>query len=458
MTPGTQYNGKPSIQLPWIPTAKNIASSTHATPIVITTSTAHGWRTGDHVMVEGHSHTAANGLHEIRALTPTTAELVNTVGTTTGGASGTARSAAFGTTFPLVSDSDPARNGSTWNAAYEALANMCALNWRDTHFKGRIYAGGSLTIDERASLFVLGNMFLGAASSTTCVDGSAIQGELSATSFTLNWGSGADLNVTSGGAIDLHSGASMVLHTGSVLTAFAGGYVKGTFDLGDGTAPNDCTMRVQAESAINVLDGGEILVKNGAVLSFEDGSTIQNRPKLHHSAIFDIEGVINVYKSGGNTGAIEVSDDGELRCLDGAVVKLETTLSVGGSSDAGRIDCNTTAGGRVTEHMRDVANENGYFSHNVTQGTVIHLTGDDPGTAGGLTIHLSESNAVAGDRISAYTVNNLAGTITVRSGGSGGSGGTIIAQSSSSDHRWGGVFYFGGSSWRAASAGEIEDS
>lgn len=71
-------------------TSRSIQSSTAATPIQITTSTAHGFSTGDTVCISGHtSNTNANGTWTITVNGSTTFTLNTSVGTLSGGASGT---------------------------------------------------------------------------------------------------------------------------------------------------------------------------------------------------------------------------------------------------------------------------------------------------------------------------------------------------------------------------------
>lgn len=73
----------------------SIASSTNATPIVITTSSAHGFETGDIIVVDGHTiNTAANNTNSnyawsITKLSDTTFSLTGSVGNGVGGATGT---------------------------------------------------------------------------------------------------------------------------------------------------------------------------------------------------------------------------------------------------------------------------------------------------------------------------------------------------------------------------------
>lgn len=71
--------------------AKSIASSTNASPIVVTMSAAHGYTTGDTVYIEGHTvNTAANGSWTITVTGGTTYSLNSSVGNGVGGATGSA--------------------------------------------------------------------------------------------------------------------------------------------------------------------------------------------------------------------------------------------------------------------------------------------------------------------------------------------------------------------------------
>lgn len=72
----------------------SIASSTNAAPIAITTSTAHGYSTGDTVFIYDHAtNTNANGTWEITVTGSTTFTLTGSTGNGVGGASGTSRRA-----------------------------------------------------------------------------------------------------------------------------------------------------------------------------------------------------------------------------------------------------------------------------------------------------------------------------------------------------------------------------
>lgn len=86
-----------------------IASSTNATPIVITTAVAHGFATGDLVSITGHTtNTAANGIWVIAAASASVFSLTdpilatNAVGNGVGGATG--RAVNLGVTAQNYSD------------------------------------------------------------------------------------------------------------------------------------------------------------------------------------------------------------------------------------------------------------------------------------------------------------------------------------------------------------------
>lgn len=71
-----------------------ISSSTNTTPIAITTSTSHGYSTGDTVFICDHTtNTNANGTWEITVTGSTTFTLTGSTGNGVGGASGTSRKA-----------------------------------------------------------------------------------------------------------------------------------------------------------------------------------------------------------------------------------------------------------------------------------------------------------------------------------------------------------------------------
>lgn len=90
--------------------AVNIASSTNATPIVVTTSAPHGRADNDQVTIASHLvNTAANGTWRIDVLSPTTFSLIGSIGVGIGTTSGTVVNTGInvqtstGTSKPTVS-------------------------------------------------------------------------------------------------------------------------------------------------------------------------------------------------------------------------------------------------------------------------------------------------------------------------------------------------------------------
>lgn len=124
------------------PSAVSIASSTNATPIVITTATAHGLNTGDQFFVDAHSvNTSANGPWIAGTVTATTVVLTGSVGIGVGGATGTLRSMALGATFPIPDDGDQP-DASSVGVPFEAVADKLAFLWGRLGWSNTVYRGG----------------------------------------------------------------------------------------------------------------------------------------------------------------------------------------------------------------------------------------------------------------------------------------------------------------------------
>ena len=84
-------------------TTSAIASSTNATPIAVTTLTAHGLETGSTVTIAGHvTNTAANGSWFVTYKTPTVFTLDSSVGIGVGGATGTLTYTGTGTRYGWI--------------------------------------------------------------------------------------------------------------------------------------------------------------------------------------------------------------------------------------------------------------------------------------------------------------------------------------------------------------------
>lgn len=109
---GTPYNGASGNV--GIPAAVNIASSTNANPIVVTTATAHGMLNNDYVDVSLHQvNTNANGIWPITYVSPTSFSIPAT-GNGVGGATGTAQPVTMTSNVGLNPANGDALNASTW--------------------------------------------------------------------------------------------------------------------------------------------------------------------------------------------------------------------------------------------------------------------------------------------------------------------------------------------------------
>lgn len=118
-------------------TSKTISGATNATPIVITTTTSHGFSTGDAVYVYGvGGNTDANGSWVITVLTATTFSLNSSIGGGVYTSGGTVINKYLLPAFNIPSDGD-ARNAASVNVALEALADR-------TQFLNQMVEGMSL--------------------------------------------------------------------------------------------------------------------------------------------------------------------------------------------------------------------------------------------------------------------------------------------------------------------------
>lgn len=130
----------------------NIASSTNATPIAITTSTAHGYSTGDTVFICDHTtNTNANGTWEIIVTGSTTFTLTGSTGNGVGGAAGTARKAtncvvrlASALTENIASHGNVGEGRTAWTASSNVTTTTSATT-KQGNISDSIAIGASFT-------------------------------------------------------------------------------------------------------------------------------------------------------------------------------------------------------------------------------------------------------------------------------------------------------------------------
>ncbi len=123
-----------------------IASSTNASPIVLTTSNPHTAVNGDTVRVEGHlTNTNANGLWTILAPTTSTITLVGSTGNGIGTASGYVYDYAVNPLLTIPSDGDAA-TASSINPALGGLFNLAPwLYERTGQYRNYLAAANGFT-------------------------------------------------------------------------------------------------------------------------------------------------------------------------------------------------------------------------------------------------------------------------------------------------------------------------
>lgn len=122
-----QVRGEAALIEANLPAAVNIASTTNASPVVVTTSTAHGIVTGDYLRIAGASQAALNGDWLAGATASSTQVQLLTIpdGSNsaapggTGGAAGTLQSLGFGedNSYSIPVDITDARDAASVNVA-----------------------------------------------------------------------------------------------------------------------------------------------------------------------------------------------------------------------------------------------------------------------------------------------------------------------------------------------------
>jgi len=142
------YDGIPSNVT--VPSAVAIASSTNATPIVVTTSSPHGLTTGSSVYVYQHNtNTAANGTWKVSVVNSTSIILVGSVGNGVGAGTGYVQDMGYGASVTIPSDGDPA-TASSVNTPLEGIADRTAFIALNTG-SYKMFATGTLPFDDNGT-------------------------------------------------------------------------------------------------------------------------------------------------------------------------------------------------------------------------------------------------------------------------------------------------------------------
>lgn len=216
--------GQPATVQSVLPAVKNISSTTHATPIVATTSTAHGLNTGDYFTISGATDPAANGDWRAGTVTSNTVALTvaptgaSSVGTLVGGAVGTLQGRQFGAAITIPSGGDRPSAASV-NTPVEALADQAAwllyskLNRLGDTATGLIsFAGDTEFAANTTNTLRQNATFETEAGSTVIVSGGV---EVQSGAI-VEVQSGGTVEVLSGGTVEVQSGGTLQMDSGSM--------------------------------------------------------------------------------------------------------------------------------------------------------------------------------------------------------------------------------------------------
>jgi hypothetical protein len=147
--------------------AISISSSTNTSPIVITSAANHGLTTGDITDIYGHTiNYNANGAWVVNVLTPTTFELVGSVGVGVGGATGSLSSNAASKCVKLATSQNATISNceSLWTAAAGGDATISLVPGLTEGKKGfnniKITLDAAVQINKLQAYFPTGNLNL----------------------------------------------------------------------------------------------------------------------------------------------------------------------------------------------------------------------------------------------------------------------------------------------------------
>lgn len=127
------FAGEPANIENGLPTPKSVTGTTFATPIVVTTASAHGLRPGDYLTITGATDPNANGTFRAGlTATSTKVQLLDRLagtpiaGTLAGGGAGSLQSEGFGTAYTIPEDATDDDTAASVAVGLEALGDRTA--------------------------------------------------------------------------------------------------------------------------------------------------------------------------------------------------------------------------------------------------------------------------------------------------------------------------------------------
>jgi hypothetical protein len=284
--------------VPSLPVAVNIASSTNTSPIAVTTSSPHGVETGESVMVHGHTgNTAANGAWRAIRSSANVLLLVGSTGSGVGGASGTVHNQCFGSSVAVPADGDDP-TATILATPSEALQDRTALLLKIIGWQQNIYKGGTTSVygeievkDDGLLAFDNGSSLLAASGSqSTWLAGSEVFFEGEVTFDTTS-----DVTFDDGD-----------LHLKTVLQVEGDGVID-VEDHGAGTSgfinirPNG-VLKVYEDGLIRVDDGGFLNVFGTATIESGGTLTLAFNGTFHQNGETIREGPVQLFSDVAATG------------------------------------------------------------------------------------------------------------------------------------------------------------
>lgn len=186
---GSEYAGNPANVSGNLPGPVNIASSTSANPIVITTSAAHNLLNNSFVDVQQHAaNLSANGIWQVTVLSPTTFS-IPVAGVAAGGATGIVQSLSPGQAATILGDGDSGSAANFNNAPISAMDRTAFLamnlgGYKLVSYTATIINNDSSTIWATAS--GVGSAWTTAGSPTTITVGDLVHNDLVLVTWTMS--------------------------------------------------------------------------------------------------------------------------------------------------------------------------------------------------------------------------------------------------------------------------------